>query len=362
MANPSIPINATAGDAPSVPSRLLVADLRAVAPAWTPPESVLEAIRAAAPDGWRVHAVAAPTISDGDGADRPSDETMSVIGAAEVYVGFGAPRALLAAAPGLRWIHSAAAGVGGLLTPELLARRLALTNSAGIHARPIAEYVLAGVLHFLRGLDMAVRLQARGRWDREPFVGIGHSGREVGECRVLVVGAGGIGSAVARAFGALGATCTGIRRRPELGVPEGFQRVVGPEALDDELPAADVLVLAAPLTGATRTLVTARRLDLLPAGAILVNVARGALVDEGALVDRLERGKLRGAVLDVFDQEPLPADSPLWGMSRALVTPHVSGVSPRRFWERELALILDNWRRYRAGEPLRNLVDQQAGY
>lgn len=366
MPNPSIPIDAAPDGASSRGSAaagpLLVADLRAVAPAWTPPEAALQAIRDATPEGWRVHVVAAPTVSDGDGADRPSDETMSVIGSAEVYVGFGAPHALLAAALELRWVHSATAGVGGLLTPELLARRLLLTNSAGVHARPIAEYVLAGVLHFLRGLDMAVRLQARARWDREPFVGAGHSGREVSECRVLVVGAGGIGSAVARALGGLGATCTGIRRRPDLGAPEGFQRVVGPEALDDELPSADVLVLAAPLTAETRTVITAARLDLLPAGAIVVNVARGALLDERALADRLESGKLRGAVLDVFEQEPLPAESPLWGMSRALVTPHVSGVSPRRFWERELALILDNWRRYRTGEPLRNLVDQQAGY
>lgn len=342
--------------------RLLVADLRAVAPAWTLPESVVEALQAAATDGWRVHVVSEPTISDGDGADRPSDETLSVVGEAEVYVGFGAPRALLAAAPGLRWIHSATAGVGALLTPELRERGLLLTNSAGVHAQPIAEYVLGGVLHFLRGLDVAVRLQAAARWDREPFVGASHSAREVGECRVLVVGAGGIGSAVARAFSALGARCTGIRRRPELGAPAGFERVVGADGLDDELPAADVLVLAAPLTAETRAVMTAERLDRLPAGAIVVNVARGALLDEEALAGRLASGKLRGAVLDVFEQEPLAADSPLWGISRALVTPHVSGVSPRRFWDRQLALILDNWRRYRSGEPLRNLVDQPAGY
>ncbi len=342
--------------------RLLVADLRAVAPAWSPPESVLDSLREARPDGWRLHVVRTPTVSDGDGADRPSDETMSVIGDAEAYVGFGAPRALLAAAPRLRWIHSATAGVGALLTTELKDRQLLLTNSAGVHAQPIAEYVLGGVLYFLRGLDVAVRLQAEGRWDREPFVGAGHSAREVRECRVLVVGTGGIGGAVGRALSALGATCVGIRRRTELGAPAGFQRVTGLDGLDDELPLTDVLVLAAPLTGQTRALITADRLDRLPAGAIVVNVARGALLDEGALASRLETGKLRGAVLDVFEEEPLPADSPLWGTSRALLSPHVSGVSPRLFWERELALILDNWRRYRTGEPLRNLVDQLAGY
>jgi phosphoglycerate dehydrogenase-like enzyme len=226
----------------------------------------------------------------------------------------------------------------------------------------MAEYVLGGVLHFLRGFDVAVRRQAEGRWDRDPFVGPGHTARELGECRALVVGAGGIGSAVARALAAHGVRCTGVRRRPALGVPEGFERVVGPEALDAELPAADLLVLCAPLTGETRALLTGERLDRLPAGAILVNVGRGALVDEAALADRLRAGTLRGAVLDVFQAEPLPASSPLWGLERVLVTPHVSAVSPRRFWERELALILDNWARHHAGAPLRNLVDARAGY
>ena len=346
----------------SAARRLLVADLRAVAPAWTVPEAALNAIVAAAPADWRVHVVEALTVSDGDGADRPSAEALAAVQDAEVYVGYGAPRALLEAAPRLRWIHTATAGVGSLLSPALLERDLLLTNSAGVHAEPIAEYVLAGVLHFLRGFDAAVRLQAAACWDREPFIGADHTAREVGECRVLVVGAGGIGSAVARRFTALGAQCTGIRRRPALGAPAGFARVVGPDGLDDELPSADVLVLAAPATAETRAVLDAGRLARLPERAIVVNVARGTLLDQGALIERLNTGKLRGAVLDVFDSEPLPAASPLWGTSRALLTPHVSGVSPRRFWERELALILDNWARYRQGGPMRNLVDQQAGY
>ena len=342
--------------------RLLVADLNAVAPAWTLPPWAAERLRAAVPEGWRLYLVQAPTVSDGDGSDRPSAEVLSAVRDAEAYVGFGLPRALLQAAPALRWVHSAAAGVGSALHPELAERGIRLTNSAGVHAAPMAEYVLAGVLHFLRGFDVAVRQQAGARWEREPFVGAGHSARELGECRALIVGAGGIGSAVARALSAHGVACTGLRRRPELGAPEGFARVAGPDALDAELPAADLLVLSAPLTAGTRALLTAERLDRLPAGAIVVNVGRGALLDEEALADRLRRGTLRGAVLDVFQQEPLPAESPLWGLERTLVTPHVSAVSPRRFWERELALVLDNWSRHHGGQPLRNLVDPHAGY
>ena len=193
-------------------------------------------------------------------------------------------------------------------------------------------------------------------------MGAGHSARELGECRALIVGAGGIGSAAAEALAAHGVRCTGVRRRPELGAPPGFAAVVGPDGLDDALAAADVLVLSAPLTGDTRALMTAERLDRLPPGAILVNVGRGQLVDEAALVERLRDGRLRGAALDVFEREPLPADSPLWALDSVLMTPHVSGVSPRRFWERQIALVADNWARWAAGAPLRNVVDQRAGY
>lgn len=342
--------------------RLLVADLRATAPAWALPDWAPAALAAMAPLGWRVHFVSAPTISDGDGVDRASDEAMAAVADAEAYAGFGLPRALLAAAPGLRWVHSAAAGVASLLHPELGERGIVLTNSAGVHARPIAEWVLGAVLHFLRGFDAAERLRARAEWDREPFVGAGHTARELGECRALVVGAGGIGSAVAQALAAHGVRCTGMRRRPELGAPPGFAQVIGPDALDAALAEADVLVLSAPLTGDTRALMTAERLARLPAGAILVNVGRGQLVDEDALVAALQSGRLRGAALDVVAHEPLPAESPLWTLDRVLLTPHVSGVSPRRFWERQLALLGENWRRWAAGEPLRNVVDQRAGY
>jgi phosphoglycerate dehydrogenase-like enzyme len=145
-------------------------------------------------------------------------------------------------------------------------------------------------------------------------------------------------------------------------VPRGCDTVAGPDALDSLFPEHQVLVIAAPATSETRKLVTAERLDRLPRAAIVVNIARGALLDERALAARLTSGRLRGAVLDVFEREPLPADSPLWAIPSAILTPHVAGVSPRQFWPRQAGLLIENWGRYVRGEPLRNTVDKTAGY
>jgi phosphoglycerate dehydrogenase-like enzyme len=353
---------------PSSSPRAVVVDLQSTAPRWALPPERAAALIAAAPPGWEVRVIRAPTESEGDGGAPPSAELVAALGDAEVYFGYGLPAAVLEAAPRLRWAQSAAAGVRSLLGPALAARpELVLTNAAGIMAVPIAEHVLAGVLHFLRGLDVAVAQQRAAVWDRAPWAGPAPGApdaapREMGECRVLVVGAGGIGAAVAERLSALGATCVGVRRRPSAGVPPGFARVVGPDGLDGELPTADVVVLAAPFTDATARLLDGRRLALLPRGAIVVNVGRGALLDEDALVPALAAGRLRGAVLDVAGAEPLPPASPLWGRPDVLLTPHVSATSPRRFWDRLLALFLDNWDRWRRDAPLRNVVDPAAGY
>jgi phosphoglycerate dehydrogenase-like enzyme len=343
------------------PRRLLL-DLSATSRNWALPDDGEARIRRETPPGWEVVRVSATTSSDGDGPTDGSDEAARLIRDAEAYFGFGFTPDLLAAAKRLRWVHSAAAGVGNVLSTDIGATDILLTNSAGIHGAPIAEFVVAGILHFLRGLDVAIAQQQRREWSKTFFVADDSPLREISECRVLIVGTGGLGGHTARRLSGLGATCVGVRRRPELGAPEGFARVVGMSALDNELPGADVLVLAAPLTADTSQLMTRPRLERLPAGAIVVNVARGALLDEPALAEMLERGRLRGAVLDVFQQEPLPPTSPLWQLRNALVVPHVSPVSPGRFWPRQLDLFLDNWRRYVKGEPLRNLVDKQAGY
>ena len=342
--------------------RRLVLDLAATSRNWALTAEGAERVRREAPAGWEVVIVSTRTSSDGDGPPTASDEARVAAADAEAYFGFGFTTDLLAAAPALKWVHSAAAGVGNVLKSGIADTDIILTNSAGIHGPPIGEFVVAGILHFMRGLDVAIAQQQQGVWNKSFFVADDSPMREISDSRVLIVGTGGLGGEAARRLAALGATCVGIRRRPELGAPAGFSRVAGMEALNDELPSADALVLAAPLTAETTELMTRTRLALLPKHAIIVNVARGAMIDEEALVDLLEAGRLRGAVLDVFRQEPLATTSRLWQLRSALVVPHVSPVSPGRFWPRQLDLFLDNWRRYAAGEPMRNVVDKRAGY
>lgn len=343
--------------------RRVVLDLRSSAEAFCLPNAVAERLRAAAPAGWEVVDVRAPNEAL-DGAPRgPSAESLAAVTEAEVYFGWGMPAPLFHAAPQLKWVQSALAGTGALLAiPELRDGPCLFTNAAGVYGPPIAEYVLAGVLHFTRAFDVADVLRQEPRWDQRAFGTAAAAVREVSELRVLVVGAGGLGREVGARFAALGAQVTGLRRVPEKGCPPGFARVRGLSALDEELSRADVVVLTAALTDETRNVLDARRLALLPPGAIVVNVARGTMLDEGALAAAITGGRVRGAVLDVFAREPLAPESPLWQLRQVLLTPHVSGVSPRRLWDRLAALFLENWQAYIEGRPLRNLVDKAIGY
>lgn len=343
-------------------SRRLVVDLSASAKQWSLPELGADEIRKEAPAGWTVDVVSAPTVADGDGGQPPSEAALSAIRSAEAYFGYGVSRPLFFAARQLKWIHSAAAGVGSLLFEEMLRSDIVITNSAGVHAVPIAEYVVGGILHLLRSFDIAIEQQRKKVWDKDPFVGRESRMREMADCRVVIVGAGGLGRAVAERLAALGARCSGIRRNPGKGTPPGFDRVEGPDSLASLAGGCDVLVITAPATSLTRNLVTGDILDSLSSSAVVVNVSRGSLLDEEALAARIAAGRLRGAVLDVFREEPLPSESPLWTLPGVLITPHVSGVSHVGFWRRELALFFDNWHRYAGGRPLRNVVDKTAGY
>lgn len=341
-------------------TRRLVIDLASPRAAWRIPRSRVVEIRNALGAGWDVKEVEAPAVSDGDGGSG-SPEAIAAAGGAEIYVGFGVPSGVAAAAKGtLRWAHSATAGVGSSLG-HLAGSGVVLTNSAGVHADPMADWVIAAIAYFTRGLDRMVSAQRQGRWANEDFTDGAIPMREFRDLRVGILGLGGIGSAVARRALALGMSVAGVRRRPEREGPKGVKWVGTLADLPRLASGSDVLVIAAPHTTETAAAVDRTVLERLPLHALVVNVSRGSLLDETALLELLELRRLRGAALDVFGVEPLPADHPFWRHPRVLVSPHVSAVTTG-FWERETALIVENIRRYLAGAPLTNVVDLEAGY
>lgn len=311
------------------------------------PDSDLAALRARFP-GCEI-------VSVEDDADLPS-----ALADAEVFFGFHFPPECFAGASHLRWIHSAAAGVEANLFPAMLASDVVLTNAAGLHRVNIPEHCLALMLGLARNLHVARRLQAERRWDRFAVIAAGGGIRELAGSTVAILGAGAIGTALAGLTHALGMRVRVLRRRPDQPVA-GAEAVVGPADLHALLGWADFVVIAAPLTPETHHLIDAAALRAMRSSAYLVNVGRGEIVDDAALVAALRAGGIAGAGLDVFAEEPLPESSPYWDLDNVIVTPHVSGYMPD-FLGRAIALFADNLERWIAGRPLRNVVDKWLGY
>ena len=314
---------------------------------WCIPDAQLDELRRAFPGHTFVRA-------DSD------EETLAAIPDADVVFGARITRAHFAAASRLRWVHSPAAGVGSMLFPEMVRSTVVMTNSRGNSSTTIAEHVIAVTLVLLRDLRLAWRRQAEKVWAQNEF-DASASIRTLRGARVLIVGLGSIGGETARLAAAFGARVIGIRRRADGSPPAGVDAVVSPERLLDQLPSADVAVLSAPQTAETVHLIGERELARMRDDAVLVNVSRGKLIDEAALLRALEAGRLRGAALDVFEHEPLDPASPLWARHDVLITPHVSGFQAGH-WARATQLFADNLRRFIAGQPLANVVDKEAGY
>ncbi|HET9125342.1 MAG TPA: D-2-hydroxyacid dehydrogenase [Solirubrobacteraceae bacterium] len=280
-----------------------------------------------------------------------------MLGAAEVLFGIPgeAPAELarvVAASDRLRWVQGTAAGTGEQVRAAALSvrelERVAFTSARGIHATMLAEFALMGLLAFTKDLARLQADQAQRRWEHRPL----------GELRgktVLILGMGEIGVETARLTRALGMHPIAVNRRGRSDSPD-VDEVHPPEGLHGMLERADALVVTLPLTDQTAGLLNAEALARLPPGAILVNVGRGGVIDERALIDALRQGRLRGAALDVFASEPLPAESPLWGLPNVLLSPHTAALSVHEN-ERLVELFAENLRRYLDGRPLRNRVD-----
>jgi phosphoglycerate dehydrogenase-like enzyme len=274
---------------------------------------------------------------------------------------------LLARAPRLTWVHSASTGVERALTPQALERDVVITNARGVFSRPIAEYVLLMILAISRRFPQLLELQRERTW--QPL-----EGAELRDVTVGIVGLGSIGRAVGALATAFGCRVVATRRRTEAGTrpmapdAEGpsvgelmLERVLPPDQLPDLLAESDFVVLAAPLTPDTEGMINDTTLAQMKPGSWLINVARGRLVNDVALLRALDDGRIGGAVLDTFSEEPLPPDSPYYDRSNVIVTPHTSW-SSSRVLDRSVGLFCDNLRRYAAGEPLVNVVDPRAGY
>lgn len=312
--------------------------------AWTMPASHVDGLRQAFPDVLFSYA--------------DSEESM-LAGIADAEVAFSSRinEDAFALAPSLKWVHSPAAGVGAMLFPEMRASDVLLSNSRGMNARPVAEHAIALMFALVRRLPQALEGQRTGKWLQAELSSLPTiQGRTMG-----IVGLGAIGSRLARMAAALGMRVIATRRDPKAERPPEVAEVMPPDALSRLLAESDVVVITAPLTEETRGMIGGAEMALMKPTAVLINVSRGKLVREKDLVEALAAGRLAAAGLDVFEREPLSADSPLRGMPNVLLTPHIAGFR-EDYWEAAVELFAENLRRFRAGWPLLNLVDKQAGY
>jgi phosphoglycerate dehydrogenase-like enzyme len=315
--------------------------------AWVLPRSFVEQLRRDFPQHTFMDAWDAETLN-------------RLLPDADVAFSASIDRRAFASLPRLRWVQSSAAGVGSMMGPDLAASPVVVTSARGVRARAIAEHVFGVTLALGRQLHTAIRRQTEHRWALDELETSGASrtlqGRTMG-----IVGLGSIGTEVARLAGAFGLRVVATRRRTAGPKPEGISAVYAPSGLHELLNASDVVVLSAPPTLETRNLLDEAAVRAMKPGAFLVNVGRGKLIDDAAVIAGLREGRIGGAALDVFTKEPLEPESPYWDLPTVIVTPHSSGTM-EDYWTPLVALFAENLRRFEAGQPLLNVVDKVAGY
>lgn len=307
------------------------------------PSGALDQIRATAPQ------LEIALVSDMDEARTYADRVVIAAG--------HPPVDLLASFPRLAWFQQFYAGADWLTNhPGAVTAPFILTNASGVHPVQITEHVFAGVLSLARKLPQAFVQQQRSEWNGKTMQNV----FELQDKTLLVVGAGAIGERIAIVGAAFGMTPIGIRRSAKPAEPP-FERMYQQDALHVLLPEADVIVLTVPLTEETHHMLGEEQFGLMKPGAVVVNIGRGGTIDESALLAALEDERIRGAMLDVFEQEPLPADAPHWHAKNLIITPHTAGASPR-YYERAFDIFLDNLEEFIAGNQLTNVVDKELGY
>jgi D-2-hydroxyacid dehydrogenase (NADP+) len=280
---------------------------------------------------------------------------------AEIAFTFALRPEHLQSATKLRWIHSPSAAIHQFLFPEFVNSNVILTNARDVHGPVVAEHVIALIFALAKKIPQAVRFQRQHIWGQEITWRAGQRPHEVAGATIGLVGLGSIGRAVANHASALGVNVIATREHPENPKPESVHEVLPTSQLDELLARADYVVLAVPVTLATQNMIGRHQIARMKPDACLINVGRGSLIDEVALTEALRERKIGGAALDVFEQEPLPSDSPLWDLENLLITPHTAGMT-EKLWERHYALFSENLRRYLNAQPLFALVNKQSGY
>lgn len=265
-------------------------------------------------------------------------------------------RQLLAGCPHLKWIHTRSAGLDNLLFPELIESPVVLTNGTGVFSQSLGEFVLGGILYFAKDFRRMIRSQTAGVWD--PFDIVEISGQTVG-----IVGYGDIGRAVATRVRAMGMRVLAVKRHgpPLYNVDPLVAKIYGPDARCEMIAECDYVVVAAPLTPETRGMIGEAEFAAMKPDAVIVNVGRGPVIDEAAMVRALTERRIKGAVLDVFDKEPLPAGHPLYSLDNVLFSAHCADHTPD-WMEQAMRFFLDQFERFRTGVPLHNIVEKKLGY
>lgn len=288
------------------------------------------------------------------------DQVAGEIGEAEVFIGWSLRPEQFTSATRLRWIHSPAAAVHQLMFPELVRSDVVVTNAREVHGPVVAEHAIALVLALAKRLPQAMSYQRQMVWAQQLLWNERPRPREVAGSNVLVIGMGSIGREFTARAKALGMNVLAVRENPGKGT-SGADAVYATADLDQALPLADYVLLCTPVTPATTGLMNRERLALMKPDSYLINVGRGPLVDEPALLDALTRRTIAGAALDVFMEEPLAPESKLWSLDNLLITPHTAAVT-EKLWQRHYQLIHENMKRYLAGMPLLYEVNKTSGY
>ncbi len=279
----------------------------------------------------------------------------------DILLSWRLPREVFLRAQRLKWVHIAAAGVGGSLHKEIIDSPVILTNCRGIHSIPAAEHAMGLILSLLRKLPLAVKYQIKREWGAEEMLGGVNQFDELYGKTMGIIGLGSIGQEIARRAKCFGMRVIATKRHSLRELPEGVDQLLPPEELPLLLKEADWVVISVPLTSRTRGLLGKGELALMKRSAYLINISRGKIVQEKALIKALADGKIAGAALDVFEEEPLPQGSPLYSMDNVIITPHIAGLS-RYYFARAVDIFRSNLSKYIKGQPLINVVDKKEGY